>query len=340
MPPDFTKCFYFNPRPPRGGRLAIAAPVAAPSAISIHALREEGDDGHPGSGEPDHYFNPRPPRGGRRSFSARGIYPFRISIHALREEGDSAWTAAPPSRQNFNPRPPRGGRRREKRRIKRMMEFQSTPSARRATALGRREEAPVGISIHALREEGDPRLFSPLWDSFLFQSTPSARRATSIAVDPQVQALIFQSTPSARRATQLLYYDQSGRPISIHALREEGDLCRVHVLQLDIHFNPRPPRGGRRQRRYQRAEHREFQSTPSARRATGLAILIDRVVNISIHALREEGDAMDPAQSESLPYFNPRPPRGGRPFTFCSQNRTAEFQSTPSARRATTKRLL
>ena len=34
----------------------------------------------------------------------------------------------------------------------------------------------------------------------------------------------------------------------------------------------------------------KFLSTPSARRATGLAILIDRVINISIHALCEEGD--------------------------------------------------
>ena len=35
-----------------------------------------------------------------------------------------------------------------------------------------------------------------------------------------------------------------------------------------------------------------FLSTPSARRATGLAILVDRVINISIHALREEGDLL------------------------------------------------
>ncbi len=57
----------------------------------------------------------------------------------------------------------------------------------------------------------------------------------------------------------------------------------------------------------------EFLSTPSARRAT----------------------AMDPAQSESLPYFYPRPPRGGRPVHSPSWGRVAEFLSTPSARRAT-----
>ena len=35
---------YFNPRPPRGGRLAVLALLCAGSDISIHALREEGDE--------------------------------------------------------------------------------------------------------------------------------------------------------------------------------------------------------------------------------------------------------------------------------------------------------
>ena len=34
------------------------------------------------------------------------------------------------------------------------------------------------ISIHALREEGDPSLVNSNLDLFLFLSTPSARRAT------------------------------------------------------------------------------------------------------------------------------------------------------------------
>ena len=36
-------CIYFYPRPPRGGRLLILLIAAEESAISIHALREEGD---------------------------------------------------------------------------------------------------------------------------------------------------------------------------------------------------------------------------------------------------------------------------------------------------------
>ena len=36
---------------------------------------------------------------------------------------------------------------------------------------------------------------------------------------------IFLSTPSARRATHELDHGQRAQVISIHALREEGDLC-------------------------------------------------------------------------------------------------------------------
>ena len=56
--------------------------------------------------------------------------------------------------------------------------------------------------------------------------------------------------------------------ISIHALREEGDDCIGFYINRKNHFYPRPPRGGR----------------------------LDQVVDdqdaraISIHALREEGD--------------------------------------------------
>ena len=57
-------------------------------AISIHALREEGDPLPCCRGFMLPDFYPRPPRGGRRR--AAGVVPpvGLISIHALREEGD------------------------------------------------------------------------------------------------------------------------------------------------------------------------------------------------------------------------------------------------------------
>ena len=55
-----------------------------------------------------------------------------------------------------------------------------------------------------------------------------------------------------------------------------------------------------------------FLSTPSARRATGMMVERKMELEISIHALREEGD--DPVHAQRLHRrnFYPRPPRGGR----------------------------
>ena len=59
---------------------------------------------------------------------------------------------------------------------------------------------------------------------------------------------------------------------------------------------------------------------------------------ISIHALREEGDASDLHKKRSGWYFYPRPPRGGRPSGFSRTLSLSRFLSTPSARRATSER--
>ena len=56
--------------------------------------------------------------------------------------------------------------------------FLSTPSARRATHRTRGKSGRRNISIHALREEGDPSCRISLPALMLFLSTPSARRAT------------------------------------------------------------------------------------------------------------------------------------------------------------------
>ena len=126
----------------------------------------------------------------------------------------------------------------------------------------------VFISIHALREEGDDREDYAKVVDIIFLSTPSARRATAYIVI-SVPNTKFLSTPSARRATFWRCRQNVGRPISIHALREEGDAvgCSADLF----------PAG--------------FLSTPSARRATQLSVQIQHKLGISIHALREEGDS-------------------------------------------------
>ena len=145
--------------------------------ISIHALREEGDTRTRESAGSTKNFYPRPPRGGRRIYIELDGSPKFISIHALREEGDISDTENPIPPRYFYPRPPRGGRRLPRSaggcgsyfyprppRGGRLfascfsvhcIQFLSTPSARRATAGHRGGRRRVGISIHALREEGD-----------------------------------------------------------------------------------------------------------------------------------------------------------------------------------------
>ena len=214
-----------------------------------------------------------------------------ISIHALREEGD------------FGIRPER----------QRVNLFLSTPSARRATTSsknkrtndknfyprpprgGRRGEfcragKSYGISIHALREEGDcSGSCSGICKSDFYPRPPRGGRPLlrSSTRTPRQ----FLSTPSARRATRVLF--SGGDPIE--------------------HFYPRPPRGGRHLRDSERDLLEEFLSTPSARRATKCRGEMQPDGLISIHALREEGDYPGRVQRFHTRDFYPRPPRGGRP---------------------------
>ena len=256
--------------------------------ISIHALREEGDD-HPG-------------------LFSRGV---DISIHALREEGDHGRRQDGGGAGDFYPRPPRGGRHGKEDLVAVIVQFLSTPSARRATVLQGTNRSGIVISIHALREEGDSNAVrrSSRCQNFyprpprggrlmplalvalasLFLSTPSARRATSASLPCRSPAR-FLSTPSARRAT--------GSAAS-------------------------------------KTTRRTFLSTPSARRATANKRRVEGVHPISIHALREEGDSWSLMPSSESSNFYPRPPRGGRLVTSVALLTSSKFLSTPSARRAT-----
>ena len=191
------------------------------------------------------------------------------------------------------------------------------------------------ISIHALREEGDPYRWFDRSIRQGFLSTPSARRATSAPTVASVSVSdfyprpprggrpppitcscllnLFLSTPSARRATMGNVIIAEASPISIHALREEGDAVAGQAVTNGHDFYPRPPRGGRPPFRRQSGLHSRFLSTPSARRAT--------CAHVPLPTLRSN--------------FYPRPPRGGRRSSAVSRGLSGRFLSTPSARRAT-----
>ena len=105
--------------------------------ISIHALREEGDVQ-------------------KQTFNLQSRI---ISIHALREEGDVIRRCSFPSGFNFYPRPPRGGRP-----FRFGTPFFNPPNFYPRPPRGGRLCCSIdcvptdAISIHALREEGDPTL--------------------------------------------------------------------------------------------------------------------------------------------------------------------------------------
>ena len=329
--------------------------------ISIHALREEGDQkGHT-----------------ERRRQA-------ISIHALREEGDipesyteldgSVFLSTPSARRatyasrrhrqhraNFYPRPPRGGRPLATQLASCCCEFLSTPSARRATIPADKDGVRIAISIHALREEGDQGLPLNRTRFEIFLSTPSARRATATAtslgysVEISIHALREEGDGQQRQGCHDPY------AISIHALREEGDHLHRTGWQPEVYFYPRPPRGGRRA--VHRSDHGQQPISIHALREEGDTIapalfcartisihalreegdasevlLSLRQLGISIHALREEGDSVGRSRSVPGRNFYPRPPRGGRPMASSLAFSSSVFLSTPSARRATRTR--
>ena len=131
--PSLSRMAYFYPRPPRGGRPDVPAVCPSIFTISIHALREEGDSCGAYHQSVRHYFYPRPPRGGRRRPipGIADIIKFLSTPSARRATMVRSY--APFSSQDFYPRPPRGGR----------------------PLVILRKAVDDGISIHALREEGD-----------------------------------------------------------------------------------------------------------------------------------------------------------------------------------------
>ena len=216
--------------------------------------------------------------------------------------------------------------------------FLSTPSGWRATGDDRRRRnADVGISIHALRVEGDYRDRCLLRRQRQFLSTPSGWRATYRRSSRIRRDAISIHALRVEGDGGILSQGSAIVGISIHALRVEGDQDHVAELNSLDDFYPRPPGGGRqvtaevdarkladfyprppggRRHRDQgsNSSDSEFLSTPSGWRATS----------------KQKKRAVDTV------YFYPRPPGGGRPnVLFLATIKPSLFLSTPSGWRAT-----
>ena len=268
------------------------------------------------------------------TFPTRVLFP--ISIHALREEGDAKTESVPlgelkflstPSARRatrglrmvprwgryFYPRPPRGGR-----------HFYSESIHSSGT-----------ISIHALREEGDYRNYGPpCGGSYFYPRPPRGGRPDGQGKVYTIRGIsihaLREEGDHLSAVAVVVHQDFYPRPprggrlpdpaavwcmmdISIHALREEGDgawwtpqdnwdiflstpsarratKTKAAASVPKHNFYPRPPRGGR---------HGVIEGIKAERL-------------ISIHALREEGDAACNEVGRNVNDFYPRPPRGGR----------------------------
>ena len=169
-----------------------------------------------------------------------------------------------------------------------------------------------------------------------FQSTPSVGRATSQVFMRLAKPLNFNPRPpwGGRRGVSM--NNEAVKTISIHALRGEGDRIRgqgrvalglfqstpsvgratnadFYFGRGNFDFNPRPPWGGRHDGVYQYP-----------------AVLTD----ISIHALRGEGDSM-PFSLQSNTTFQSTPSVGRATLVCKRLFGMSVFQSTPSVGRAT-----
>ena len=156
----------------------------------------------------------------------------------------------------------------------------------------------IGISIHALREEGDAGAETP----------------------PPGQSNFYPRPPRGGRPLEGIAMD-AATLISIHALREEGDLPGGTSLHGGLaHFYPRPPRGGRRPQSQRQTQTVEI--SIHALREEG-----DRNAEKARRSLENFYPRPPRGGRRSLPittalmqrHFYPRPPRGGRRRVFLRQ---------------------
>ena len=191
---------------------------------------------------------------------------------------------------DFYPRPPRGGR-----------------PCRTTTAL-----VTCGISIHALREEGDAVQAKnsgtyTISIHALREEGDYASRSLSLSV------ILFLSTPSARRATRCHLQSGYRRHHFYPRPPRGGRPGMTPKLHWTFDFYPRPPRGGR-----------------PCRTTTALV-----TCGISIHALREEGDAVQAKNSGTYTISIHALREEGDRASTARRLSFMQFLSTPSARRAT-----
>ena len=173
--------------------------------------------------------------------------------------------------------------------------------------------AQLDISIHALRAEGDAPLPGQRPTSLedFYPRPPCGGRPAPIAW-PLSGTNFYPRPPCGGRHHHLLKGDTTWQFLSTPSVR------RATARRCSVTGIPR-----------------RFLSTPSVRRATRASCVYHSCIQISIHALRAEGDSKFGVSLPRRNDFYPRPPCGGRPLAAAKLRGDKLFLSTPSVRRAT-----
>ena len=192
------------------------------------------------------------------------------------------------------------------------------------------------ISIHALRAEGDRQGIHCLRAGYYFYPRPPCGGRPGRHADPchrsdfyprppcggrpacaalRQSSTVFLSTPSVRRATQVVFmYSSPNIFLSTPSVRR-ATMQTAEAAAYPAYFYPRPPCGGRLSDTGIRGRRKNI--SIHALRAEGDACRFSAAVctSISIHALRAEGDTRPRKLLPAAADFYPRPPCGGRlPF--------------------------
>ena len=215
----------------------------------------------------------------------------------------------------FYPRPPRGGR---------LFEVILMEAGHGISIHALREEGDgrqhvhsdvLSISIHALREEGDSVGPSTSPSATYFYPRPPRGGRLEMGCGKTLTANFYPRPPRGGRPPRNRCRRRVNR-ISIHALREEGDLVLLGEQRVFTSISIHALR--------EEGDHPPRRSS--------------RCKPISIHALREEGDGSCPAGCRLSVWISIHALReeGDKFAVNCLQLR-GRFLSTPSARRATSE---
>ena len=231
----------------------------------------------------------------------------------LREEGDPIPTPRRGESNQFLSTPPRGGRPRRPSKHRSQCRFLSTPPRGGRRIAMSDLNLRIAISIHALREEATQAQRFLVAD-LRFLSTPSARRATRQRVCGMLNQRNFYPRPPRGGRHYVFEYAIPLYPfLSTPSARRRPTISSASSAPRN--FYPRPPRGGDPDYRLQDNDYSKFLSTPPRGgrlcpawlRFCGCCYFYPRpprggrhqcamsyitTFNISIHALREEGDWM------------------------------------------------